>query len=254
MFVRFRQTASRLQLSLVVTRRSGSKVCHEHVASLGSVPRRPSIADRIEFWNRLHQRLAKLSNRVDTETQAKILGGIHARVPMVTVDEQRELQVENAKADEQFWDGLHRMHAGTVNDHKGLAAHVAKAIAEAEASKAEARAKAARERVERIHRGENVSGGLGEPRTREDFEAELLAAGFTKRDLRRMSMLTAVHDLGEDVWEAFLQSVHASDHADRAAEREARACLKLFGSFEDPAERAELARQMLAAMKKQRQR
>ena len=32
MFVRFRQSARRLQLSLVETRRDGSKVRHEHIA------------------------------------------------------------------------------------------------------------------------------------------------------------------------------------------------------------------------------
>ena len=37
MFVRFRQTAYRLQVSLVETRRAEGKVKHEHVASLGSI-------------------------------------------------------------------------------------------------------------------------------------------------------------------------------------------------------------------------
>jgi hypothetical protein len=215
-----------------------------------------SIADRIEFWNRLHQGLGRLSNRVDAEAQAKILGAIHARVPMVTAEEQRVLQLENAKADERFWDGLHDMDAGRVNDHKGLAGDVAKAIAvgEAEASKAEARAKAARERVERIERGEDVSGGFSKPKTREEFEAELLAAGLSKRDLRRCDLFAAVGDLGEDVWEAFLKT-SVRDHIDqndRSSERWARIFLKLFGSVEDPAERGELAREMLAKAGKQR--
>jgi hypothetical protein len=37
MFVRFRQTAQRLQASLVETRRIDGKVRHEHIAGLGSV-------------------------------------------------------------------------------------------------------------------------------------------------------------------------------------------------------------------------
>jgi hypothetical protein len=46
---------------------------HEHIASLGSIAMSPSIADRIAFWGRLHQRLAKLSNRVDANTHGKVL-------------------------------------------------------------------------------------------------------------------------------------------------------------------------------------
>ena len=47
---------------LVETRRIDGKVRHEHVASFGSVEVPPSVEDRITFWQRLHERLAKLSN------------------------------------------------------------------------------------------------------------------------------------------------------------------------------------------------
>jgi hypothetical protein len=50
MFVRFRQVANRLQANLETTRREGGKVKAEHIATLGSVPVPPSIADRIAFW------------------------------------------------------------------------------------------------------------------------------------------------------------------------------------------------------------
>jgi hypothetical protein len=50
MFVRFRETPRRLQLSLVETSREGGKVRHEHVASLGAVPMPLSVAGRVEFW------------------------------------------------------------------------------------------------------------------------------------------------------------------------------------------------------------
>jgi hypothetical protein len=103
MFVRFRQSTQRLQLSLVETRRVGGKVCQEHVAALGSILTPPSVSDRITFWQRLHQRLGNLSNRVDTAAQAAILGAVHARVPMVTLDEQRAVKLENAKADMRLW-------------------------------------------------------------------------------------------------------------------------------------------------------
>ena len=91
MFVRFRDLAYRLQLSLVETRRLDGKVRHEHVASLGSIETPPTIADRIAFWSRLHERLGRLSNRIDGEMQGKVLGAVHARVPMITPDEQRAL-------------------------------------------------------------------------------------------------------------------------------------------------------------------
>jgi hypothetical protein len=84
MFVRFRQSAQRLQLSLVETRREGGKVRHEHVASLGTAATPLTIAARVDFWTRLHQRLGRLSNRVDAAMQAKVLGAVHARVPMPT--------------------------------------------------------------------------------------------------------------------------------------------------------------------------
>ena len=87
MIVHFRETPYGLAMSLVETRRENGKVRHEHVASLGSIETPPSVAARIEFWR--HERLAQLSNRLDAETQGKIMGAVHARVPMVTPDEQR---------------------------------------------------------------------------------------------------------------------------------------------------------------------
>ena len=78
MFVRFRQSANRLQLSLVESCRVGVKVRHEHVASLGAIGMSPSVADRVAFWGRLHERLAKLSNRVDPKAHALLpLKGRH---------------------------------------------------------------------------------------------------------------------------------------------------------------------------------
>jgi hypothetical protein len=106
MFVRFRQAGHKLQTSLIETRRVDGKVRHEHIASLGSIILPPSVADRITFWQRLHDRLAKLSNRVTAEDQGKVLGAVHAKVPMVTADEQHALQLENAKADAPFWDRM----------------------------------------------------------------------------------------------------------------------------------------------------
>jgi hypothetical protein len=91
MFVRFRQTryrqrdgGHRLQVSIVETHRVDGRVRHEHMASLGSIETPPSVADRIAFWQRVHDRFGKLSNRIDPATQGKLRGDIHARIPMVT--------------------------------------------------------------------------------------------------------------------------------------------------------------------------
>jgi hypothetical protein len=67
--VRFRQSHNRLQLSLVKTRRLAGEVVHEHVASLGSIITPSSVADRVTFWQRLRERLARLANRIDVEAQ-----------------------------------------------------------------------------------------------------------------------------------------------------------------------------------------
>ena len=106
MFVRFRRVEShlqiRLQVSIAESRRVNGKVRVEHIASLGSVGDPATIAERVEFWSRLHQRLAKLANRIDAEAQGKIIGAIHARIPIVTVDEQRS---GNARGRRKTLDG-----------------------------------------------------------------------------------------------------------------------------------------------------
>jgi hypothetical protein len=66
---------------------------------------RPRAADP-DFWRLLNERLFRLSNRVDPSTLGKLLGDIHSRVPMVTPDEQRAVQLENAKDDASFFAGI----------------------------------------------------------------------------------------------------------------------------------------------------
>jgi hypothetical protein len=80
----------------------------------------PSVEDRIAFWQRLRDRLAKLSNCLDATAQAKLLADINAHIPMVTLDEQRALQLRNAEADEHSSRASTAMHAATVEDYKGL--------------------------------------------------------------------------------------------------------------------------------------
>jgi len=248
MFVRFRQTACRLQASLVETRRVDGKVRHEHIAGLGSVEMPPSVEGRITFWQRLHERLAKLANRVDAATQAKILGAIHARIPMVTMDEQHTLKLESAEAEERFWTSIYNMHAGTVEDCKGLATTVERAVAEGQAGIANATEKRniAKARRERLERGEDVQGGLGKPVTREDLERELLKAGFTKRDLRRLDLIGAVKEFGPEAMEVFRRSLTSTSQLlEREVERKAREAIEYFCLCDDP---VAAAKEMLEAM------
>ena len=107
MFVRFRETPYGLQVSLIQTRREGGKARHEHIAGLGAITVPTSAVDRIAFWRRLHDRLSALSNRIVDE-QSKILVAVDERIPMPTPDELRDAQLENAKADQRFWEGLRR--------------------------------------------------------------------------------------------------------------------------------------------------
>jgi hypothetical protein len=54
---------------------------------------------------------SRASNRIDAEAHGKILGSVHARIPMVAIDEQRALQLQNAEADEKLWTSLQDMSA-----------------------------------------------------------------------------------------------------------------------------------------------
>lgn len=50
------------------------------------------------------------------------MGSIHARVPMVTLDEQREVQLRNAESEARFWSGIKDMHAGPIDGYQKIAA------------------------------------------------------------------------------------------------------------------------------------
>jgi hypothetical protein len=221
MFVRFRQTERRLQVSLVESRRAGGKVRHDHIASFGSVEVPPSVRSRVKFWLRLSERLAHLGNRIDAAMQEKILGDIHARIPMVTLGEQRDLKTENAKADERFWSLLKDLHESTASDHEGMATAAQSAAADGRAVAADAKTKAAEaaERIARIERGEDIAGGLSEPINIERF---LRAAGWRTRDLDNARMLSDVSQAyGNEIVmrEIVDKSVAASNRAKRAVVR-----------------------------------
>jgi len=130
MFARFRRVESnlqvRLQVSIAESRRVDGRIRGEHIAALGSVGDPATIAERVAFWGQLHRRLAALSNRIGADDHGKIIGSIHARIPMVTIDEQRVLQRENAEADERFWAALQDMNASTAEGQRGLAANASR--------------------------------------------------------------------------------------------------------------------------------
>jgi hypothetical protein len=122
MYVRFRATARRLQVSLVETTRIAGRVHHNHIASLGSIPNGRSLADRIAFWSKLHQRLATRGNRVDRAMQGVVLIAIHTRIPMPTQDEQRVLQIKHARENARFWTTMSEVQAEQIAELKGVAA------------------------------------------------------------------------------------------------------------------------------------
>jgi hypothetical protein len=205
MFVRIRQTPYGMQLSLIQTRREGGKVRHEHIAGLGAITIPASLTDRIIFWRRLHARLSAHSNRIGDE-RGKILGAVHEQIPIPTPGEQRDVQLANGKVDQRFWEGLHGLHADMIEGHKGVIAAAERAITSGEAGAANAatHANAAKERVERIARGETVEGGFSKPLTRKETEAIMMKAGMTRADIRRC---VGKAELPEELHEVILSEV-----------------------------------------------
>src|SRR5262249_20203002 len=134
---------------------------------------------------RLHERLARLSNRIAAETQAKLLADIFKRIPMVTPEEQQAFQIKNLEEHARLQDRLGEMNSELAADHRGLAAQAEKTAATAEASAAACTADAAdaKARIERLKKGEAVAGGMNEP---ESFEAILRRDGWTDADFRHI--------------------------------------------------------------------
>ena len=219
MFVRFRQQGNRLQASLMKTRRISGKMHTEHIASLGSVDADVSVRERLAFWAKLPDRLARLGNRVGPDEHGKIYGALHARIPMVTPDEQRAIQEENTKDDERFWDTIHDMNASMVEGHKALIVTAEAKIAEVapDVAKAAERREAAKARLEKIRRGEDVAGGLFSKPI--DVIAICKKAGWAPRDFRRARLAASLTKIE---FEAALANAHPSEAADKAFGREAR--------------------------------
>ena len=142
---------------------------------------------------------------------------------MVTPDEQRAVQEENAKDDQRFWTGLRDMNTSLVEGYKGTIALAESKIADTapEVEKAVANVKVANGRLEKIERGESIEGGLFQKPI--DGEAILREAGWTPRDFRRLRLQRS---LSNAELEIALTNTHASDAVDNAFEREARRIIR----------------------------
>jgi hypothetical protein len=162
MFVRFRQSRDCLQVSLVEARRYDGKVRNHHIAALGSIINAPTIADRVVFWQRASERLKALGNRIGPEIE-KVEAALHERVPIPSLDEQRALKLENARAEARIFDTMADLHGALAANHKAVAtaANAKRSGNEAASAASAVRAAEARERIAKIEAGEDVPGGLG---------------------------------------------------------------------------------------------
>jgi hypothetical protein len=112
------------------------------------------------------------------------------------------------------------MGTASVEEHKALISRAEAVIAKEAPRVAEAaeKVKAAKTRLEKLKRGEDLAGGLGKPF---DVERALKAEGFTERDLRRMRLLASLTE-AEMKQASAKTGAEVVDAADRAIEREAR--------------------------------
>ena len=138
---------------------------------------------------------------------------------MTTIEEIRALQLENAETDERIWQGLAEMQTGQAEGNRQLATAAERKAAEAQtvAEQANTSAKAAKERIERLKRGEAVAGGLGKPINVERLMRE---ARMTAADIKRARQTTLIAELGGEP--AFQELLDEIDKRKRVAETTAR--------------------------------
>lgn len=226
MFVRFRLQGNRLQASLAQSRRVGGKVQAEHIGALGSVDAGVSVRARLAFWAKLPQRLAALANRLGADEHPKVYAALHGRIPMVTAEEQRAVQEENFKDDERFWDAMRDLNAASVEEHKSLVASTEAKLKEHESAAADAGEKfeTAKDRLQRLRRGESVAGGLDK---KFDVQAAMKAAGITPSMLRRMRLFASLTETEFEALHAPTVSKRWFDAMDKAVDREARRMIRV---------------------------
>jgi hypothetical protein len=184
-----------------------------------------SVRERLAFWAKLPGRLARLANRVGVDEHGKIYGALHARIPMVTAEEQCAVQEENAKGDERFWEAMRDLNASHIEGHKAHIALAEAKIAEMapEVAKAAEKVEVARSRLEKLKRGESVAGGLGK---KLDVVAVMKAAGWTPSMMGRARLLASLTE-AEFRQASAKTSAEVAGAADRAIEREARRIIRV---------------------------
>jgi len=195
MHVRARLHRRRIQISLVNTRRVDGKVRQEHIASLGSVPPEMTPADRLAFWTQVHPRLARLDNRLDQAALAKVMGELHAKVPMVAIGDPDLTagKIEIAEHNAAVWTTVREHTLATVEEKRKLVAKLNAEMAEHEKLAADTAAYAAEDRrkVERLKAGEDVD--VGKPI---DFHAILKATGLSEADILHAQTVGALSEAG----------------------------------------------------------
>jgi hypothetical protein len=162
--------------------------------------------------------VGRLSNRFSHDTHGKLIGQIHARIPIPTPDEQRALQKDNAEADERFWSNIQHMNAAATEKRKDLLASTQSAIADGEAAAKDAGAKAehAKERLAKIEKGEDVQGGLGRPMTREDLRR---ISGMSDEQIQHCMDMFELRLSDEEMERLVHEQLDAGDRAGRAIVR-----------------------------------
>jgi hypothetical protein len=194
-----------------------------HVGALGSVDADLSVRERLAFWAKLPQRLDALGNRVAADQYPKLYAALHARIAIVTPDEQRAAQEEYFADEAQISETMRDMAEGSIAGHKRVIAKAESAIAKAQpaAETFAADAAEARDRLDKLKRGESVSGGLGK---RPDPLGMFKAAGWTPREIKRAGRLAT---LTEEEFETLRKRIDlATNAADEAIDREARRLIR----------------------------
>lgn len=165
--IRFRTTTRRLQVSLIVTRRSAGKVRHEYIACLGSAPIDPSPGERM----RSRPACTRGSRGSPTASMLK----------------------QRTRSSRLLWDELHRLHTDRIEGGRELQEHAKRMIAdsEAEAGKVAEALAVSRARLARAQAREAVA-VPSQMTAKEMFKV----LGWTKADQRHAERLNEIHRVG----------------------------------------------------------
>ena len=193
MHIRSRLHHRRLQISLVDTQRADGKVRQEHVASLA-------------FWTQVHPRLSRLDNRLSPEMRARVMGELHAVVPMVSIDAAIAGKIETADRNLQRSTKLRDMFQEMVSAKKAMLVQLQRDIAEgeAQAAKMDGAVKRDQDKLTRLKAGEDVP--VGEELDYAAVRAICKNAGWSRGDFHRAALMQQLDDAALE--EYLLQARH----------------------------------------------